>query len=124
MSNVLALVAATLTIAWGTAHLFPTRSVVRGFGDIGVENERVITMEWILEGVTLIFAGVLTAAVTLAGDPSSSTATVVYVATAGLLVAMAAVSLLTAARNRHLAYRLCAPIFLASAVLLAAAAAT
>jgi hypothetical protein len=61
MSNVLALVAATLTITWGTAHLFPTRSVVRGFGDIGVENERVITMEWILEGVTLIFVGVLAA---------------------------------------------------------------
>jgi hypothetical protein len=124
MSTVLALVAATLTIAWGTAHLFPTRSVVRGFGDIGVENERVITMEWILEGVTLIFAGLLTAAVTLAGDPSSTTATVVYVATAGLLVVMAAVSALTAGRNRFLAYRLCAPIFLTSAVLLAAAAAT
>jgi hypothetical protein len=46
----------------------------------------------------------------------------VYVATAGLLVVTTVVSVLTAGRNRYLAYRLCAPIFLTSAVLLAAAA--
>ena len=122
MTTALALIAAVLTAGWGTAHLFPTRSVVRGFGEISAENERVITMEWILEGVTLIFVGFLTAAVTLLGDPSSTTATVAYIASAGLLVVMAAVSVLTAGRNEHIAYRLCAPIFATSAALLVAAA--
>jgi hypothetical protein len=46
----LALAAAVLTFGWGVAHLFPTRSMVNGFGDIGTENRRVITMEWIFEG--------------------------------------------------------------------------
>jgi len=52
-------------------------------------------MEWSLEGVTLIFAGTLTAAVSLAGDDGPITATVAYVATAALLIVMAVISLLT-----------------------------
>ena len=124
MRTALALAAAILTAGWGVAHLFPTRSIVRGFGDIGTENRRVITMEWIFEGVTLIFAGLLTAAVTLAGDDRSTTATAAFIATAALLIVMAVISLLTAGRNTFIAYRLCAPIFSASAILLLAAAAT
>jgi len=124
MTTALALIAAVLTTAWGTTHLVPTRSVVRAFGEIGAENERVITMEWILEGVTLIFVGLLTTAVTFLGEASSTTAAVTYLASAGLLVVMSAVSLLTAGRNQHIAYRLCAPIFTTCAILLVAAAAT
>ena len=120
----LALVAALLSAAWGVAHLFPTRSVVRGFGDIDTENRRVVTMEWVFEGVTLIFAGLLTAAVTMVGDRTSTTATVVYLAVAALLVVMAAISLVTAGRNSFIAYRLCAPIFGCCAVLLLAASVT
>ena len=44
---------------WGIAHLFPTRSVVSGFGEISVDNKRIITMEWIVEGIALIFIGYL-----------------------------------------------------------------
>jgi hypothetical protein len=124
MRTALALAAVVLTTGWGVAHLFPTRSIVRGFGDIGTQNRRIITMEWIFEGVTLIFAGVLTTVVALAGDNNSTTATVVFIATAVLLIAMAVISLLTAGRNTFIAYRLCAPIFAASAILLLVAAAT
>jgi hypothetical protein len=121
MRTALALAAAAFTVGWGVAHLFPVRAIVSGFGDIGTENRRVITMEWIFEGVTLIFAGTLTAAVSLVGDDNSATA--VFTATAALLIVMAVISLLTAGRNTFIAYRLCAPIFLASAILLLAAAA-
>jgi hypothetical protein len=124
MRVALALAAAVLTASWGVAHIFPTRSIVRGFGDISTENRRVITMEWIFEGVTLIFAGLLTAAVSLAAHDSSVTVTVVYVAIAALLLVMAVISLVTAGRNAFIAYRLCAPIFSASAILLLAAAVT
>jgi len=27
---------------WGVAHLFPTRSVVSGFGGISIDNKRII----------------------------------------------------------------------------------
>lgn len=50
---------AFLLFVWGVAHLFPTRSVVSGFGGISHDNQRIITMEWIIEGITLIFMGSL-----------------------------------------------------------------
>lgn len=95
---------------------------MKGFGDIGDENRRLITMEWIYEGITLIFAGLVTGAVSLIGDDTSTTATVVYISVAGLLLVMAVISLVTAGRNHFIAYRLCAPIFSGGAILLLVAA--
>ena len=46
--------------------------------DIGTENRRVITMDWMLEGVTLIFGGTLTPAVSRVRDDSSTTTTAAY----------------------------------------------
>ena len=54
---VLLYVGAGLTAIWGIAHLFPTSSVVKGFGEISADNKNIITMEWIVEGVSLIFIG-------------------------------------------------------------------
>ena len=62
-------------------------------------------MEWIFEGVTLIFAGMLTAAVSRVRDDSSTTATAAY---AALLIVTTVISLRTAGRNTFIAYRLCA----------------
>lgn len=86
--------AAFLTTLWGVAHLFPTRNVVKGFGGISLDNQRVITMEWINEGATLIFIGVLTAAVTLV-DPTSVVARTVYWLAIIMLNALSIISLFT-----------------------------
>ncbi|MCK5417635.1 MAG: hypothetical protein KAI93_03995, partial [Desulfobacterales bacterium] len=63
-----------LTVIWGIAHLFPTKSVVQGFGEISIDNKRIITMEWIIEGLALIFIGVLVFTVTVI-DPSNVVST-------------------------------------------------
>jgi hypothetical protein len=42
---ILSYLGAVLTGLWGVAHLFPTKAVVEGFGDISVDNRRIITME-------------------------------------------------------------------------------
>ena len=42
---------AALPLFWGVAHLFPTRQVIAGFGSISEDNKRILTMEWIIEGV-------------------------------------------------------------------------
>ena len=108
-------IGAALTIIWGIAHLFPTKSVVNGFGDIGVDNRRIITMEWIIEGVALIFIGVLVGAVTIV-DPIHNVSKVVYGIAVGGLLILALVSLFTGFRVNFLPYRLCPFIFTASAV--------
>jgi hypothetical protein len=111
--------AAFLTAAWGVAHLFPTKNVVKGFGDISLDNRRIITMEWINEGATLIFIGVLTAAVTLV-DPTSLVARTVYWLAIIMLNALSIISLFTGFRVNFLPYRLCPIIFTGSSILILA----
>jgi hypothetical protein len=109
--------AAFLTTLWGVAHLFPTRNVVKGFGGISLDNQRVITMEWINEGATLIFIGVLTAAVTLV-DPTSVVARAVYWLAIIMLNALSIISLFTGFKVNFLPYRLCPIIFTGSSILI------
>lgn len=118
MTNlVLLYLGAALTGLWGIAHLFPTRSVVKGFGAISLDNQRIITMEWIVEGVSLIFIGMLVALVTII-DPASTVSKAVYLLSAVGLFVLASVSLFTGFRVNFLPYKLCPFIFSASALLI------
>jgi hypothetical protein len=102
---------------WGTAHLLPTRSVVAGFGEISLDNQRIITMEWIVEGVALIFIGTVNAIVT-AIDHTGSVSLAVYFSSAVALIALALISFFTGFNIRFLPYKLCPLIFLTSAGLI------
>jgi hypothetical protein len=102
---------------WGIAHLFPTRSVVSGFGEISVDNKRIITMEWIIEGIALIFIGAINAIVT-AIDHTSTISLAIYLSSAVVLVVLAFVSLLTGFKISFLPFKLCPVIFITSAVLI------
>jgi hypothetical protein len=106
-----------LTFGWGVAHLFPTRNVVRGFGEISADNRRIITMEWIAEGVMLIFIGVLVALVTYV-DRSSMVSQAVYWASFGALNVLSLVSLFTGSRNSFVAFKLCPFVFTGSSLLI------
>jgi hypothetical protein len=106
-----------LTAIWGIAHLFPTKSVVKGFGKISADNKNIITMEWIVEGIFLIFLGVLVVAVTFL-DAGGMISTVVYLLAVIVLMVMAMVSLFTGFNVNFLPFKLCPFIFAASALLI------
>jgi hypothetical protein len=108
---------AALTAIWGIAHLFPTKSVVKGFGKISADNKNIITMEWIVEGIFLIFLGILVAAVTFLSAGSMISA-VIYLLTVIVLMVMAMVSLFTGFNVNFLPFKLCPFIFAASALLI------
>jgi hypothetical protein len=105
-----------LTGIWGITHLFPTKNVVAGFGDISDDNRNIITMEWIVEGVSLIFIGALIAVVTFI-DPNTAVSTAVFFVLAVGLLALALVSLFTGFKVNFLPFKLCPVIFTVSAVL-------
>ena len=86
MNSVLLYVAGGLAVAWGIAHLFPTRSVVKGFGDISRDNKLYITQEWVAEGVPICFAGVLILLVTALAGPEGRASKVVYTTAAGFFL--------------------------------------
>jgi len=114
---VLLYLGAALTVLWGVAHLFPTSPVVKGFGAISIDNQRIITMEWIVEGVSLIFFGALVATVTFV-DPMTAVSKAVFMLTVIGLFVLATVSLFTGSKVNFLPYKLCPFIFAASALLI------
>ncbi len=108
---------AALTALWGVSHLFPTRAVVKGFGDLSTDNRHIITMEWIVEGVSLILIGVLVAFVTFIDHAGAASQAVFIISAIGLLV-LAAVSAFTGFKVNFLPFKLCPIIFTASAALI------
>ena len=54
-AELLIFIGSALPLLWGVSHLFPTKNVVQDFGDISADNKNIIAMEWITEGVALIF---------------------------------------------------------------------
>ncbi len=118
MSNhILLYVGSALPLLWGIAHLFPTGSVVEGFGDISLENKRIIMMEWIIEGVALIFIGFLVASVTHL-DYTSSISRTIYWLSFAMLNTLSLVSVFTGFRVGFLPFKLCPFIFTTSSILI------
>ncbi len=78
ISDILLYVGAGVITLWGIAHIIPTKSVVNGFGQISQDNRRIITMEWIAEGLTLCFIGLLVLFVTLWGGSQNAVSIIVY----------------------------------------------
>lgn len=100
-------VGSVVIFLWGIAHMVPTGKIVDGFGQLSPDNRRIITMEWLLEGVTLCFLGALVAVVALNLGPIDPATRLVGRVAAGMLLIMEAVSALTGARTAVLPMRLC-----------------
>lgn len=119
MINSILLFAGSITvIIWGMAHLFPTKSVVRGFGDISADNKNILKMEWVTEGLSLIFTGALVLSVTIFGDNENITSQIVCMASSVFLFSLAVLSFLTGFKVNFLPYKLCPIIFSVSGILI------
>ena len=92
---------------WGIAHFLPTRSIVNGFGSISLDNKRILIMEWVAEGVTLCFIGVLVFLVTSFAGPQNLVSTLVYQAAAWMLVVMAGLTFITGAKTSITTIKIC-----------------
>ncbi len=102
---------------WGVGHLFPTRGIVAGFGQLSKDNRLIITMEWLAEGLTLIFIGVLSLLVVSIAVPGDKIANVVYLSMAAMLAALAGLSFFTGFRTSIVPVKACPFVKLAVASL-------
>jgi len=117
ISYILLYVGAAVITVWGIAHIIPTKSVVNGFGQISQDNKRIITMEWIAEGLTLCFIGLLVLFVTLWGGSQNAVSIIVYRTSAAMLVVMAILTASTGARTSILPIKICPVVKIAVAIL-------
>ncbi len=117
MNETLLYIGSIVIILWGIAHIIPTKAIVNGFGEISEDNRKVLTMELIAEGLTLIFLGVLPLLVTLLVGVKDRTAGIVYLACAVMLLVMAVLTAMTGSRTSTIWYKLCPAIKTVVAVL-------
>ncbi|MBC8275370.1 MAG: hypothetical protein H8E40_10440 [Chloroflexi bacterium] len=117
INDILLYVGAVVITLWGIAHIVPTKSVVNGFGKMSQDNRRIITMEWVAEGLTLCFIGLLVLFVTIWGEAQNQTSAIVYMASAAMLVVMAALTSITGARTSIVPIKICPFVKVVVAVL-------
>jgi len=118
MNSVLLYIGSGIIIFWGIAHIVPTWSVVKGFGEISPQNRRIITMEWLAEGLTLMFIGVLVVLITFYYDPTNVISQLAYRVCAGMLVLLALLTLLTGFRTKIIPMKLCPAVKILAATFL------
>ena len=106
-SKIMLYIGAIVIVLWGISHILPTRGVVESFGAISRESQLIITMEWVAEGLTLIFIGALALYMTLQPRADPPTAIVVYRALALMLLVMAVWTALTGARTSIIPIKIC-----------------
>lgn len=116
-NQILFYIGSAITIVWGISHLFPTKSVVKGFGEISADNKNIITMEWIIEGVALIFIGVVVVGVTII-ESTNNISAFIYISSAVMLFVLAVISLFTGYKVNFLPFKLCPVLFSISAILI------
>jgi len=114
----LAYVASAVLLAWGSAHLVPTRAVAASFGAITPDNRRILIMEWVAEGITHVSIGLLVILVTAIEGADNAATQLVYVVSAGILLVLAALTAMTGARTSVIWFRVCPFVLTSAAVLL------
>jgi hypothetical protein len=92
---------------WGLSHAAAIRGVQASFGPVSGDGMKIITMEWLAEGLTLCFVGVLVILTRVFGTGAGRLASVVYYACAGMLLVLAALSALTGMRTKIITMRMC-----------------
>jgi hypothetical protein len=107
LGDILLYIGSVVITLWGIAHIIPTQSVVKSFGSITEDNKKIITMEWITQGLTLCFIGLLVLLVTLFTVTANKVSVIVYRISAIMLVIMALVSALTGARTSVIPIKIC-----------------
>jgi len=117
-ADVLAYAASVVLIGWGLAHLAPTRAVADGFGDISLDNRRILVMEWIAEGITHVSIAVLVILMTAIEGPGDPATQLVYRVAAAVLVVLATLTAVTGARTPVIWFRVCPFVLTGSAALL------
>ncbi|MFC2056188.1 hypothetical protein ACFLTO_01290 [Chloroflexota bacterium] len=115
--DILLYIGSVIILIWGIAHIIPTKSVVKGFGEISDDNTKIITMEWVAEGITLCFIGLLILLITAIVGSGNPVSALVYKISAGMLVVMAIWTSVTGARTSVIPIKICPIVKTAVAVL-------
>ena len=118
LNNIFIYISSIIIIMWGIAHIIPTKNVVSGYGEISRDNKLIFIMEWIAEGTTLIFIGVLTLLINILNGCQNPVSLNVFRISAVMLIIMAILTAFTGARTKVIFFKICPFVKTIGAVLL------
>lgn len=107
ISDLLFIIGSIICIGWGISHLIPTKKIVSGFGNISRDNKLIIQMEWISEGFTICFIGILVLTLVLINLSNTDTGIVVVRMSSVMLIVMAILTQLTGAKTSIIPIKIC-----------------
>jgi len=113
--------ASAAVIGWGAAHILPSRETARSLGAVALDSRRVMELEWVAEGLALVFIGLSTFVLTLAAEPSEPVAVLVYRMNAAALIVFAVWHSFAGSKTRLVPDKLCPVVLTAAAALIVAA---
>lgn len=102
MNATLAYAGSILLIIWSIIHLVPTRAVLREFGPLDSDNSRQVIMGWLVEGLTLMFVGVMVLLLLIFKEPDNGATFLVMRIVSAYLLILALVSYLVGNRTNLL----------------------
>jgi hypothetical protein len=118
MDQILIPMAGGIVVLWGFAHIVPTREVIRSMGPMEPTNRRIVAMEWVAEGMALMFIGALALVAWAMAPAGLMLATVVLTLCAAMLAIMAAWTAIVGFATKVLPIRLCPFVLTAAAALI------
>jgi hypothetical protein len=118
LNNILIYIGSIIIIFWGIAHLIPTKTVIAGYGNISRDNKLILIMEWVAEGLTLIFIGALTLLINVLNGYKNPVSLNVFRISAVILLIMAILTAFTGARTKVVFFKVCPFVKTIVAVLL------
>jgi hypothetical protein len=107
LANLLIYIGSIIIIGWGIAHIIPIRGIVKSFGTISSDNKKIIMMEWVAEGLTLCFIGLLVLLINILGGTTNNISRIVFRISAGMLIIMAIWTALTGSRTSVIPIKIC-----------------
>lgn len=102
MNAALAYLGSILLVIWSIVHLLPTRAVVQEFGHMDSDNVRQVIMGWLIEGLTLMFIGIMVLLLLIFKEPDNGATLMIMKITSGYLLVLAFVSYLVGNRTNLL----------------------
>jgi hypothetical protein len=107
-----------IVFLWGITHLLPTKAILQGFGPLSSDNQQILAMEWIAEGLTLCFLGVMAYMITWFGGLNNPIVVLVTHMIIAMLILMAMLSFTTGARTAIIPIKVCPFVKILVALLL------
>lgn len=111
-------IASAIVIGWGVAHIVPTREVVKSLGEAAIDSRRIMEMEWVAEGLALVFIGLSTFVLTVIAGLADPVAVLVYRMNAAALIVFAAWTYLAGFKTDVLPIKLCPAVLSTAAALI------